>query len=449
MADDLFAPLSSTAAMREAVSGRAWLRAMLDAEAALAAACVTAGLVPHDAAAAIREACAADRFDVASIAAEATSGGNPVIPLVRHLRAAVPDSAADFVHYGATSQDILDTALVLVVRRAWSVIDTDLLTAARELAALAAAHRHTVMAARTLLQQALPTTFGLKAAGWLVALVDARGSARAACHDRLRAQLGGGAGTLAAFGTHGLDVVAAFAAALDLPAPALPWPTARGRIGEIGGSLAVLAGTCAKIALDVGLLAQTEVGEARESSGAGRGGSSTLPHKQNPVGVAAVRAAHRHALGHAQVLLGAIDHEHERALGAWHAEWEAVSALLLATGAAVHGTANMVGGLEVDAGRMAANLEITGGLVMAEAVVGALAPGIGRRRARELVEAAARRSIERRAPLREELVKDQEIAARLDSESVDRLLEPTNYLGAYDALIDRALSVFAEAEGEA
>jgi 3-carboxy-cis,cis-muconate cycloisomerase len=445
MSEDLFGPLTSTTEMRAAVSGRAWLQAMLDAEAALAAAGAAVGLVPADSAAAIAEACRADRFDVAAIAEASVDGGNPVIPLVAALRAAVPGPHADFVHAGATSQDILDTATALVVRRALEILDDDAGAACDACADLAAAHRHTVMPARTLLQQALPTTFGLKAAAWLVALVEAREAVAVVGRRRLAAQLGGAAGTLAAFGDKGLEVLHAYATELSLPEPTLPWHTSRGRVAALAGALGELAGACDKIALDVGLLAQTEVGEAREGGGPGRGGSSTLPHKRNPVGVAAVRAARRRALGQVQVLLAAAAQEHERALGAWPAEWQAISDLLAATAAAVRGTAGLLAGLEVDPARMAANLDLTDGLINAEAVSGALAPEMGRPRAQKLVEEAARRAVEHGSPFRDELLKTDEIADVLDAESIDRLLDPAGYLGATGDLIDRALRTHAHA----
>jgi 3-carboxy-cis,cis-muconate cycloisomerase len=442
MSEDLFAELSSTSEMRTAVSGRAWLQALLDAESALAAACAAAGLIPTVAADAIRVAGRADDFDLEAIATEAVAGGNPVIPVVSHLRARLEGVAADTVHFGATSQDILDTAMVLVVGRAVPLLDRDLARAATASAELADAHRGTLMAARTLLQQALPTTFGLKAARWLDALVDARHGLNHVRRHRLAAQLGGAAGTLASFGDRGVDVASAYARELGLAEPSLPWHTARGRIAELAGAVAVVVGTCDKIALDIGLLAQTEVGEVSERSAAGRGGSSTLPHKQNPVGVASVRAARRRALGPVGVLVSALDHEHERALGAWQAEWDSITQLLMAAASATSGVADILTGLDVHPERMQANLDRTGGLVSAEAVVGGLAPHVGRRRGRDLVEGAAREAIDRGTPLRDELLKLPAVARALDAASIDRLLDPANYLGANDALINRALARF-------
>jgi 3-carboxy-cis,cis-muconate cycloisomerase len=444
--DDLFAPLTSTPEMRDAVSGRAWLQAMLDAEAALAQAAAAHGLVPEAAATAIRRAAQAEMYGLEAIAAEAVASGVPVIPLVERLRSAVPEDVADTVHFGATSQDIVDTALVLVVRRAWSILDADLGDVCRATAALAEEHRTTPMVARTLLQQALPTTFGLKAAGWLVAVVEARRAAAFVCERRLAAQLGGAAGTLAAFGELGPDVLASYAAALGLPEPVLPWHTARGRIGELAGALGVIAGTCDKVALDIGLLAQTEVGEVTEAAAEGRGASSALPHKQNPVGVAGVRAATLRARGQVTVLMAAMSQEHERALGAWPAEWNAVSELLLAVDAAVAGLADLLDGLVIHSDRMLANLALTNGLINAEAMVGALAGPLGRRQARREVDAAARRSLDRGTAFADELKASAEIGAVLDAAAVDRILDPASYLGSASALVDRAIHMWKESD---
>jgi 3-carboxy-cis,cis-muconate cycloisomerase len=449
VSNELFVPLASTAEMRDQVSGRAWLQAMLDAEAALAEAAAAHGLVPESAAAAVRHAARAEAFDLDAIAEESVASGLPVIPLVKRLRAAVPDDVADTVHIGATSQDILDTAMVLVVRRAWSVLDGHLLDAGRAAAELAEDHRDTPTVARTLLQHALPTTFGLKSAGWLVALLEARSAAANVCERRLAAQLGGAAGTLAAFGDHGLEVASSFAAALDLPEPVLPWHTARGRIGELAGALGVIAGVCDKVALDVGLLTQNEVGEAAESPGApgeGKGASSAMPHKQNPVGVARIRAAALRSRGQVAVLMAAISQEHERALGAWPAEWIAVSEQLLAVDTAVAGVADLLGGLVVRTDRMAANLELTRGLISAEAVVEELSRSLGRRQARAAVDAAAQRAVARGTAFRDELLQSDEISAVLDAAAVDRLLDPTRHLGSAPALVDRALAVWKETD---
>ncbi|HEX7082844.1 MAG TPA: 3-carboxy-cis,cis-muconate cycloisomerase [Gaiellaceae bacterium] len=338
--------------LAEAVSDRAWLEAMLEVERALANAESLAGVIPADAAGAIAAACDPGRFDVHELAVQGRSSGNPAEPLVRALRDAVDPAWRDAVHRGATSQDVVDTAAVLVARRALGqVIDeTDRLAAAA--AELARLHRDTPMAARTLLQQAVPTTFGLKAAGWLVAVLDARrGLLRA--NDGLAAQLGGAAGTLAALGAKGGEVAELFAAQLDLPLAPLPWHANRVRMAELGSALAVVAGVAAKIGTDVALLQQTEVGEVLDP---GAGGSSTMPHKQNPVASAVAVACARRTAAHASVLLGSLVGEHERAAGSWHAEWAALSGALALAGGGLAAVARLLEQLEADPGRMRANM---------------------------------------------------------------------------------------------
>ncbi len=311
--------------MQEAVSDVAWVQAMLDVEAALARAEARCGLIPAEAAEAIAGCCRADRFDVAALGRGAAPSGTPVVPLVRAMTAAVPREAAGYVHWGATSQDVIDTAMMLIARRGLDLLLDDLERVATACAALAERHRATLISARTLLQQALPTTFGLKAAGWLVATLEARDRLAEVRHRRLAVQLGGAAGTLAALEGRGLEVSRELAGELDLPEPALPWHTARARVAELGAALGVAAGTMAKIARDVALMMQTEVGEAFEPAAPGRGGSSTLPHKRNPVAAVEVDACFRGVQAQAGLLLAAMVQEHERAAGAWQAEWAAVT----------------------------------------------------------------------------------------------------------------------------
>jgi 3-carboxy-cis,cis-muconate cycloisomerase len=341
--DSLFVP----PALREAVADGAWLRAMLEAERALAAAEARVGVISAEEAEAVAAACAGD-VDLEQLLQEARSVGNPVEPLVRALR-----PRAERIHWGATSQDVLDTAAALVTREAGALVLDAFDGVAAACAELAERHRETVMAGRTLLQQAVPTTFGLKAASWLVGVVQARAQLGAAL--RLPAQLGGAAGTLAALGDRGLDVLRAFAKELDLPEPVIPWHTRRLPIAELGAALAVAAGFVGKIALDVALLAQTEVGEVREPA---NGGSSTMPHKRNPVGSVLARACALRARAAAGVLVAALDQEHERAAGAWHAEWGALSDALALTGGAAASMRRALEGLEVDAERMRENIGV-------------------------------------------------------------------------------------------
>jgi 3-carboxy-cis,cis-muconate cycloisomerase len=413
----LFDGVLARGAARAAVDDAAWLQALLDVEAALARAQAAAGVIPAAHADAIAAACRAERYDVAALGEQAADVGNPAAPLVRALRADVGGEAAADVHRGATSQDIVDSAAMLVARRALEAILDDLGGAATAAARLASEHRATVMAGRTLLQQAVPVTFGLKAAGWLAALDDSAQRLRAVRDTRLAAQLGGAAGTLAALGDGALGVLARFAAELGLAEPVVPWHTARTRIADLAGALGGACGVIAKVAGDVVLLSQTEVGEVRE--GGDRGGSSTMPHKRNPVAAISALAGARQAPGLVATLLAAMEHEHERAAGAWHAEWAPLRALLVATGSAAAWLRDCLANLEVDPGRMRANLDDA---LLAERLAGVL----GRDVADELVRDGR--------PLA--------LAARehLDSEDVDRLLDPATYLGANDALIDRALA---------
>ena len=327
------------------MSDEAWLRALVQAERALAVAQARVGVLSEEAAEAVAAACARG-FDIAALVDDGRGAGNPVEPLVRALRETAPQA-----HRGATSQDILDTAAALIARDAVALIAQELDGVAAECAQLADRHRATVMAARTLLQQAVPTTFGLKAASWLVGVVHARERVVAA---RLPAELGGAAGTLAALGGRGLDVLRAFAQELDLPEPVLPWHTRRLPVAELGAALAVAAGFMGKIALDVELLAQTEVAEVREAA---NGASSTMPHKRNPVGSTLVRACAIRAQAAAGILVSSLVQEHERAAGAWHAEWGALSEVLALTGGCAAALGRALGGLEVDAERMRRNIE--------------------------------------------------------------------------------------------
>ena len=438
---DLFGGLFVPEGLRVAVSGRAWVQGMLEFEAALARAEASVGLVPADAAAAIATAAAqTDRYDPAELGLEGRGAGNPAVPLVRALTAAVEGDAAGHVHRGATSQDVMDTAAALVGRRAVGLIDEELAAVAARLASLADEHRGSVMPGRTLLQQALPTTFGLKAAGWLVAVVDAR--ARLAAVP-FAVQLGGADGTLASLGGAGTDVLAALAAELDLDEPTVPWHTDRGRVGQLAAALALTAGTVEKVARDIVLLAQTEVGEVAEASGGGRGGSSTLPHKRNPVGSTLAIACARRVRGEASILMGAMAQEHERAAGAWQAEWEAMSGALAHTGGAAASLREALEGLEVHPERMRENLDATGGLIMAEAVATSLTEGgMGRSEAHDLVQAVSVRATEGGRALGDELREDTQVSSLLSSEQIDRALDPAAYLGATDAFVDRALARF-------
>jgi len=417
----VFAAIFVPDRLAEAVSDGAWTAAMLEVEAALAAAEAATGVIPAAAAAEIAGACRAGELDVAELARDGRATGNPAEPLVRALRARVGGDAARFVHHGATSQDVMDSASMLVAKRAAALVLAELDGVAAACARLAEEHRSTPMAGRTLLQQAVPTTFGLKAAGWLVGVVDARVALAAV---PLKAQLGGAAGTLAPLGDKGLDVLRAFAAELGLEEPVLPWHARRVRVAELGAALAAAAQACDKIGLDVSLLAQTEVGEVSEARG---GGSSTMPQKRNATRAAIARACARGVHAHAGVL-AAGEHEHERAAGAWHAEWGALSDALALAGGAAAAIRECLDGLEVHAERMHANMSPA---LVAERVSFALAGTLGRERAHELVGEAFAGGDPRAA-----------LAAHLDAAQLDELLDPTTYLGSAKAFVDRALALY-------
>jgi 3-carboxy-cis,cis-muconate cycloisomerase len=413
---------------------------MLEVESALAAAQSGAGLIPGQAAAAIAAVCEQpSRFDLAGLGEQAAASANPVEPLVRTLSALVPEEAAPFVHWGATSQDVLDTAMMLVARRALDLLLGDLQALADACAILADRHRSTLMPGRTLLQHALPITFGLKAACWLSGAMAARDELAGIRARRLAVQFGGAAGTLASQGDRGLEVLADLARRLDLAEPVLPWHAERSRVALLGAALAVAAGAAGKIALDVALLAQTEVREVAEMK---PGSSSAMPHKQNPVAAIEIDAAVRGVQAQAGVLLGAMRAEHERAAGAWQAEWAALSEAFRLAGGAVGRAAEMVGGLEVDEARMRSNLDLSGGLVMSESVTLALAPALGRQRARELVQAAARRASDGGRSFSAELAGDPEVMKHLSKEALNAALDPARYLGSTQALIERALTEY-------
>ncbi len=442
MSEDLFGLLFVPDGIREAVGGRAWLQAMLDAEAALAIAEAQAGLIPAGEAQAIAECCDADRFDLEEIGREGRAAGNPVPALVKALTESVPDDAARHVHQGATSQDITDTAAMLVARRALDLIIAEVDAVTSACARLADTNRETIMASRTLLQQALPTTFGLKAAGWLVAVLEARRRLLTVRESELAAQLGGAAGTLASLGSLGIRVLQEFARELDLAEPVVPWHTARLRIAELGSVLALVSGVMHKLALDVVLLAQTEVAEAAEPSEGGRGGSSTLPHKRNPVGSVLAAACARRVPPLAETLQAAMAQEHERAAGAWHAEWETISDALALTGGAAAAMREVMEGLEVRPDRMRENLGATGGLLLAENVTTIAAEKLGRLEAHELVEAASQRTFTNERTLREELLAEPALSEHLTPEEIDAALDPEHYLGSTGAFVDRALALY-------
>ncbi|OLZ70390.1 3-carboxy-cis,cis-muconate cycloisomerase [Streptomyces sp. IMTB 2501] len=431
----LLAPGRAGSPAAHATGDGAYLRALLDAEAALTRAQAALGLAPAEAADAVTRAADPARFDVRSLAERARTGGNPVIPLVADLTATVGEPYGPYVHRGATSQDILDTAAMLVASRALEPVLADLARTECALAGLAARHRDTPMPGRTLTQHAVPTTFGLKAAGWRSLVLDARDRVTRV-RVALPAQLGGAAGTLAAFQAYGARnataLTEAYAREVGLAAPSLPWHTLRTPIADLAGALAFAAGALGKIGEDVLTLSRTEIGEVTEGSG---GGSSAMPHKANPVRSTLLVAAARRAPQLAATLYGCVAAGDERPAGAWHAEWEPLRELLRLTGGAARDAADLTEGLSVNAEAMRRNLDLTRGLIVSERLSAALAPRLGRARAKELLTDLARRTHTEGHSLSELLsdvteLKDMDLASPTD---------PARYTGFAGDLTDRAL----------
>ena len=470
----------------------AWLQAMLDAEAGLARALERAGLAPAGSGEAVTAAARAGNFSIGELGDLAGLTGNPVPALARALARRVPQAAAGAVHRGATSQDIIDTAAMLLARRVIDAVLADLARAAAAAARLADTHRSTMMIGRTLLQQAVPITFGLVAAGWLTSLDEARQGLAAVSSQRLAVQFGGPAGTLASLGDDGPRVAALLAEDLGLTLPVMPWHTDRLRIIDLAAGLARVTAALGKIARDVTLLAQSEVGEVSEGkssdgnrSGAGtgaagppghngapdqagstaallggppaagprRGGSSAMPHKHNPVAAIAILGCTEQAPGLLATLVACAEQEHQRAAGAWHAEWQPLTALLRLTGSAASWAAELMSGLVVDASRMAANLAATKDLPLAEHVTSLLAGVLGAAQAHDLVAEASQRALSAGLPLRDVLLAVPKLEGRLASagitaEQIESALEPAGYLGAADAFVAAALTAHAALDGQ-
>src|SRR5712675_546516 len=422
----LLAPMLSSAAMRTVCDDLTYLQHMLDFEAALARAEAATGVIPASAADIIAKSCRAESFDLAALAEAATRSGNLAIPLVKALTADVARADADaarYVHWGATSQDVIDTASMLGLRAAIDALLSDIDRAVAGFAKLATQHRDTAMVARTWLQHALPMPFGLKLAEYAAALHRSRARLQRLRAEGLALQFGGAAGTLAALGDKGMVVAEKLAQDLKLPLPDAPWHTHRDRIAEAASVFAVLAGTCGKIARDVSLMMQTDVAEAFEPAGEGRGGSSTMPHKRNPVAAATALAAATMAPNLAATIFAAQVGEHERSAGPWHAEWPTLPTLMLVTSGALAAIVDIAEGMEVDVTRMRGNLDATHGLIMAEAVAMALAEKIGKSEAHHLVEAASKKAVADGKNLRDVLSADPKITAHIGVEKLAKMFE--------------------------
>ena len=439
----LFDKLFRYEAIDRIFSDREYVQALLDFEAALARAEAKAGVIPAADAQTIAAACRAEQFNVEELAAQAALSGNVAIPLIKKLTELIAKQnkdAARFVHWGATSQDAMDTGLILQLRRALEVLDQDLARLTSTLATLADKHRATPIAARTWMQQALPTTFGFIVAGWLDAILRHRARLADLRARNLTLQFGGAVGTLAALSSRGPAVAKALAEELRLQLPSIPWHTHRDRITEIATALGLCVGTLGKIARDISLHAQTEIAELAEPTGEGRGGSSTLPQKRNPVTCATVLAAAQRVPGLVSTMLSSMVQEQERGLGSWQAEWETLPEIVSLSGGALHHLAEMLPGLNVDPQRMSKNLDATHGLIFAEAVTMALADRLGKMPAHMLVESACKKARLENRHLKEVLREEQGLHGYLTPADLERLFDVRNYLGSTEEFVRRVLA---------
>ena len=429
--------------MREVFCDQGRVQAMQDFEAALARAEAQAGLIPSSVVAPIEAACRAGLFDFAALGEAIATAGNSAIPLVKALgkQIAATDAEAErYVHLGATSQDVMDSGLVLQLRQALDLIEGELAQLADALAIQAQRHAATPLAGRTWLQHATPVTLGMKIAGWLGAVTRSRQRLRELKPRLLVLQFGGASGTLAALGEQALPIAHALAEELQLTLPEQPWHTQRDRIVEFGAVLGLIAGSLGKFGRDISLLMQTEAAEVFEPSAPGKGGSSTMPHKRNPVGAAVLIGAATRVPGLVSTLFSALPQEHERSLGLWHAEWETLPEICCLVSGALQQARLLADGLEVDAARMARNLELTQGLVLAEAVSIVLAQRVGRDTAHHLLEQCCKRAVAEQRHLRAVLGDEPQVTAELSATELDHLLDPAHYLGQAQVWVERAVA---------
>ncbi len=441
MSNQLFDAYFTGKAMGEVFCDHCRVQAMLDFEAALARAQARVGLIPSSAVAPIEAACRAEHYDFEALGLAIASAGNSAIPLVKALGkqiASVTPQAERYVHLGATSQDVMDSGLVLQLRAALVLIECDLQQLGDVLARQAQRYAATPLAGRTWLQQATPVTLGMKIAGWLGAVSRSRQRLRELKPRLLSLQFGGASGTLAALGDQALPVAHALADELQLSLPDQPWHTQRDRLVEFGSVLGLIAGSLGKMGRDISLLMQTEAAEVFEPSAPGKGGSSTMPHKRNPVGSAVLIGAATRVPGLLSTLFSAMPQEHERSLGLWHAEWETLPEICCLVSGALVQALNIAQGLEVDERRMAQNLDLTHGLVLAEAVSIVLAQRVGRETAHHLLEQCCKRAVAEHRHLRAVLGDEPEITAQLSADELDRLLDPAHYLGQATTWVVRA-----------
>ncbi|MCW1938414.1 3-carboxy-cis,cis-muconate cycloisomerase [Pseudomonas sp. MDMC_285] len=443
VSNQLFDAYFTAPAMRAIFCDAGRVQGMLDFEAALARAEARVGLIPAEAVAPIAAACKAELYDYPALAQAIATAGNSAIPLVKALgkRIAATDPEAErYVHLGATSQDAMDSGLVLQLRAAIGLLESDLAQLADALAAQAERHIDTPLAGRTWLQQATPVTLGMKLAGVLGAVTRHRQRLSELKPRLLSLQFGGASGSLAALGEAGWSVSDALAQELDLTLPEQPWHTQRDRLVEFASLLGMIAGSLGKMGRDLSLLMQTEAGEVFEPSAPGKGGSSTMPHKRNPVSAAVLIGAATRAPGLVATMFSAMPQEHERSLGLWHAEWDTLPELCCLVSGALQQALLVVPGLEVDAARMRSNLELTQGLVLAEAVSIALAQKIGRDAAHHLIEQCCKQAVREGVHLRAVLGANAEVSVQLSAAELDRLLDAAHYLGQARRWVERTVA---------
>ncbi|MDR7056597.1 3-carboxy-cis,cis-muconate cycloisomerase [Pseudomonas koreensis] len=429
--------------MREVFCDQGRVQAMLDFEAALARAEARVGLIPSSAVAPIAAACEAGLYDFAVLGEAIATAGNSAIPLVKALGKQIASTDAEaerYVHLGATSQDVMDSGLVVQLRQALALIENQLAQLADSLAAQAQRFATTPLAGRTWLQHATPVTLGMKIAGWLGAVTRSRQRLQELKPRLLVLQFGGASGTLAALGEQALPIAQALAEELQLSLPEQPWHTQRDRIVEFGAVLGLIAGSLGKFGRDISLLMQTEAAEVFEPAAPGKGGSSTMPHKRNPVGAAVLIGAATRVPGLVSTLFSAMPQEHERSLGLWHAEWETLPEICCLVSGSLQQARLLADGLEVDAARMARNLELTQGLVLAEAVSIVLAQRVGRDTAHHLLEQCCKRAVAEQRHLRAVLADEPQVTAELSGAELDDLLNPAHYLGQAQVWVERAVA---------
>ena len=429
--------------MREVFCDQGRVQAMLDFEAALARAEARVGLIPQSAVAPISAACQAGHYDFAALGEAIAGAGNSAIPLVKALGKQIASHNAEaerYLHLGATSQDVMDSGLVLQLRQALELIENDLAQLGQLLAHQAQRYAATPLAGRTWLQHATPVTLGMKIAGWLGAVTRSRQRLVELKPRLLVLQFGGASGTLAALGDQAMPIAQALAEELQLTLPDQPWHTQRDRVVEFGAVLGLIAGSLGKLGRDISLLMQTEAGEVFEPSAPGKGGSSTMPHKRNPVGAAVLIGAATRVPGLLSTLFSAMPQEHERSLGLWHAEWETLPEICCLVSGSLQQALLVAKGLEVDAERMARNLDLTQGLVLAEAVSIVLAQRVGRDTAHHLLEQCCKRAVAEQRHLRAVLGDEPQVTAELTAAELDHLLDPAHYLGQAKTWVERAVA---------